>query len=134
MGSDYEIIIIEPGKDGGFVPLTQSFPFCEDGGVVVPLTLRKGLSVTHERCNFLMTIASVTDAKVMASSPTTYDPCGGNAESTQKGGAGCFGNRDIRLCEAKMELMGERNERTSRTRALYSDDKLETTKARYNHP
>ncbi|MED6164328.1 hypothetical protein PIB30_088766 [Stylosanthes scabra] len=63
-----KFIIIEPGKDGGLVPLTQSFPFCEDGGVV-PLTLRKvrtdmGLSVTHERCKLLMTIAPVTDAKM----------------------------------------------------------------------
>ncbi|MED6209133.1 hypothetical protein PIB30_051838, partial [Stylosanthes scabra] len=50
-----------------------------------------GLSVTHERCNLLMTIAPVTEAKVTGSSPTIYDPCGGNAESTQKGDAGCFG-------------------------------------------
>ncbi|MED6153227.1 hypothetical protein PIB30_099726, partial [Stylosanthes scabra] len=55
-----------------------------------------GLSVTHERCYLLKTIAPVTNAKVTGSSPTTYDPCGGNAESTQNGGAGCFGSHDIR--------------------------------------
>ncbi|MED6111757.1 hypothetical protein PIB30_055201 [Stylosanthes scabra] len=79
-------------------------------------------------------IAPVTEAKVTGSSPIIYDPCGGNTESKQKGGAGYFGVAVTfareQPClaspqwEAKLELGRERNRRITRIKALDSDGKI----------